>query len=162
MNKNVVIISYEVNFVMGSMRSLLEENGYGVTMLKPLVSSINNMLPTTDVFFVSPAGMDTSAVYNLMVFMKDICLEKSKFVIPIGDKVDIELIRKCLPEEVIPDEVEKPFSVEKFKKIMANVENIIDNELNRKKILIIDDNKISLKKTQNLLAGKYNVTIATS
>ncbi|MCR5272799.1 MAG: response regulator [Lachnospiraceae bacterium] len=162
MNKNVVIISYEMNFVIGSMRGMLEDNGYGVTMLKPLVSSINNMVPTTDVFFISPSGMDSNALLNLLVFMKDICIEKSKFVIPIGTKEDIESIKRALPEEVIPGEVEKPFAVDRFRRIMTNVENVIDNELSRKRILIIDDNKISLAKTKSLLDGKYNVTVASS
>jgi len=158
----VLFISEEMNFAIGSMRTALEDMDYEVVMVKPLISTILSEIEKVDLLILSISGMDDNAALNLMVLLKDQCIDKNKHIIPFGDKEELYVMQKNLPDISIVARVEKPFQVDVFKKTMDRALDKISNENTKKKILVIDDNITSLVKTQKLLEEKYNVMIASS
>ena len=157
MDKKVILISLGSVFFVKTIRSGLEEEDYEVKSIKPDISEIENIKENSDIVILF-LWDDLYAKKDVLIFLKDICIEDDKTLFLIGNKQEFEVVVNLIPDVIVAKKFERP----------VNVDDIIEeldrraSEDKKKNILVVDDDGVFLRNMHNLLSIKYKVTMESS
>ncbi|WP_026670443.1 response regulator [Butyrivibrio sp. AE3006] len=99
---------------------------------------------------------------DVLHYLTDIMDERNLQMILIGEQIDIEQIRKHLPEELIYETFCRPVDNENFARTVADYFTKVASGEFKKSILIVDDDPQYLTLVREWLKGTYKVSMANS
>ena len=159
--KSVLLIGDTKSFMVSAVAKGIKEEGFRVIQVMPSVDEINRLteIPVIWVFYLDDKiGEQT----DLFVFLKDEIIERKVYFFPVGNPDEIaeatERISAPLIRESFSRPLNVPVMVAALEKAYAEESKIAE----RKQILIIDDNPMTLRSLQSQLEEKYRVYIASS
>lgn len=139
----------------------LKENGLNVINIEPKISEIEKYKESPNVFLFY-LGNYLEEISDVLIYLKDLCVEFDKIFCTIGDVTEHSVLIKSVPEEYIKEHFERPLKVkevsERMKEILSQ-----NNELSRRKrILLVDDDPTYLTMVKSWLDKDYRVVIVNS
>ena len=161
MYKEVILISNEVTFMVNAMIMNLEKNEYHVTHVKPEIHLLEEVKDNTEVFIFYLENIEDES-QDFQVYLKDLCMEKDKLLILVGNKVEISSVEKILPGEIIEAKMERPLDMKKLVELLDGIWEQTESNVRKKSILIVDDDITYLKTVKSWLDDKYRVSIVNS
>lgn len=166
MEKKILLICVNnQNFLVSAMGKKIEEAGYSVEYSTPDTKLIQARADCPDIFLIYLEG-DLEGFENVLKYArKEIQAgEKDKAVYIIGTQLELNLAYDVIPQSLLAGSFLRPFNVSD---IISKLNSITDtgNSLSKKdmkKILVVDDDPLTLRTMNNWLNKKYEVYMANS
>ena len=157
----VLLIRNSSTFMVNALVNNLEKNSYNVVEGDYDLKSV--LLHEDDVdVMVLFADDEITEKQNLLVYLKDLIVEKGKLLFLIGSKEEIEEISEYIPPHLFCEVVERPLDMNLFVEKIDNVMNEEQIEKRKKSILIVDDDASYLQLLYEWLKDDYRVGMAKS
>ncbi|MDR1701062.1 MAG: response regulator [Lachnoclostridium sp.] len=156
----ILVVSEIKNFLLMSMKKGLESVPYQVTILPADTDAINGIKGVIDgilIYTDEKLILQQKALH----FLKDKAVTEDIPIFVVGRPDELEEVKIMIPKHLIRREFIRPVKV-------SNLVNTIDktikqcNVQNEKKILVIDDSSIDLRRIKGWLENKYKVYLANS
>ena len=91
----------------------LQEAGYTISNVEPVVDELEAHQKEAE-FFVFYLGSFVSEISDVLVYLKDICLEQEKMLLVIGNPMELSTFEEYIPEAYITSKFERPLDVRKL------------------------------------------------
>ncbi|MCR5178193.1 MAG: response regulator [Lachnospiraceae bacterium] len=161
MEKRVLLVGKTTGFMMNAIINGLKKENYEVL---ETVADVNQIGRITDLprLVVLYLDADLASETEVLVYIKDIVMEKELSLFVAGTDDEIEEVLKTLPESIIRDKLLRPLNV---KDLVADLDAEVERGTAaeaRKKILIVDDDPTMLRMIKSLLEKEYRVYMANS
>ncbi|WP_026523975.1 response regulator [Butyrivibrio sp. MB2005] len=161
MATRIMIISRGAGFMIYALESNLMESGFETVHAEPLVKSIEMVKENVDiVLLLADEYIYESA--DALVYLKDLCEDKELPVCLIGYEIEMEEVKRYIPEKFIIKEFTRPFDAKNVSEELKDVSQIAEEKKLGKHILLVDDDPTSLRMFQGWLSEKYRVTAVKS
>ncbi len=158
--KNVLLVGEKLNYLIISIVSNLQSETLNANVCSADIESLNRADKDIQALIIY-ADSTLAADHQLLVYLKDLVLEKDIAVFVIGADDELESIRTVIPKHMIQEEFLRPINVKKVAESIANYV-LSDKAQNKKKILVVDDSSVMLHSLKGWLGDKYQVTLADS
>ena len=157
----VLLIRNSSTFMVNALVNNLEKNSYDVVEGDYDLKSVIPHEDDVDVMVLF-ADDEITEKQNLLVYLKDLIVEKGKLLFLIGSKEEIEEISEYIPPHLFCEVVERPLDMNLFVEKIDNVMNEEQIEKRKKSILIVDDDASYLQLLYEWLKDDYRVGMAKS
>ncbi len=162
MKKELIFIDNGASFMTNAILMNLRKADYEVKETEATVKALSDLKKEKGkilLFYLGPYIDDRS---DVLVFLKDLCMENENHLFVIGDEKEYESLYKVVPEKMVKEAFHRPLDmkmlVEKLDLFMQqNSEFML-----RKQILLVDDDPTFLKMMYEWLSGIYRVTMVNS
>ena len=161
MASNILIISQGSSFMTNALVNSLNKSDFNCTVVAPDIKAIGDNCQETDIFILF-GGEYVFEQANVLVYMKDICVEYEKPFCVIGYENEIAEIKDTIPDNFITREVKRPFDMKYLTNILVSLAVADEKRKKGKHILLVDDDAVFLKMMQDWLSMKYNITAVRS
>ncbi|MBR6013886.1 MAG: response regulator [Selenomonadaceae bacterium] len=161
MRTELLFISQGVSFMGNSIQKNLESAGYDVTRVDPEIKEIAAKKDEIPIF-VFYLGKFVEDNPEVLVYLKDVCLEEEKFLILLGNLDELSFVENTLPPTAISAKFERPIDLKKLTAEVQRLVHTVDEREMKKSILLVDDDPTFLKMMKSWLDYEYRVTIVTS
>ena len=161
MKKKILLISQGAAFMVGTINKNFKDAGYEVVPVLPKLDDIDAHQGEAELF-VFYLGDFVSDIAETLVFLNDLCTERDKLLILIGNPAELSVVEQYIPQAVAAAIFERPLDV---KSLIAETERLMEANYDserRKSILLVDDDVTFLKMMKGWLSMSYRVTIVTS
>lgn len=155
MDKRVLLIGNEHEFLMKSIKQEMIRRGYDVVCTLPKIDLVNRNGEGIKVYLLFVETADS--IRDLLVYLKDTAYDKRIQIGIVGEKADVQDAIRYLMQDNVAMSFERPVD---SKAISAGLEELYEvsrKENVRKSILVIDDDPTFLRRTQDLLKNTYKV-----
>ena len=161
MEKRVLIVGYSETFIVKGIEMKLSEIGVDSVFSETKIKSIKEAARDTDViiFYMDEAIKDMT---DVVVYLNDICTEEDKKLIPIGKKVEYEIVKKHVKPKSILKWFERPLDMNSFLDMVEAYFELASIEARKKSILIVDDDVTYMRMIAEWLEHEYRVGMANS
>lgn len=159
-NQAVVICEKESFLVKALIRNL-NENGYEGVYSTSTVQEVGNHQEEADIYILYKDELLESDV-DLIVYLKDNGIAEGKLVVLIGTEEDYKLMTKVIPKEMLSAWVTRPFDMKELMDKLNTLSEQKKEGLNKRSVLVVDDDLTFLKTVEGWLKDKYRVTIVNS
>ena len=157
----IMVIRSSRTFMVNSMITNLEgigclvyEVGFDVKEISVYQDEVDLMLLYSD--------RDIGEYLSALIYLKDLCMEKSKQLLVIGSREELDEITENIPEHLLVDAIERPLDmnalVEKINSLKT--EEVIEQR--KKSILVVDDDASYVQLLREWLKNDYRVGMARS
>ena len=157
----VLLVRGKVTFMISALISSLEKGNYEVIEadydLKSVIAHENEV----DVMVIF-ADEKIPEKQSLLVYLKDMCVEKGKLMILIGNKEEIDNVSEYIPPHLFCEVVERPLDMNLFIEKLDNIMSEEQFEKRKKSILLVDDDASYLQLLHDWLSADYRVGMAKS
>ena len=161
MGNKILFISEGKSLIINAILRNLQKHGYEPVNCHLDVGEINQHQAETDIFLLY-LNDGADAKDDVLVFLKDLCTEKQKLLILLGNPADILSVEQYIPEALISATFERPVQVEALLDELDYLQDVNAAQGRLKHILLVDDDETFLKTLKNWLERQYRVTIVTS
>ncbi|MBQ9441521.1 MAG: response regulator [Selenomonadaceae bacterium] len=144
-----------------SIQKKLEGAGYEVVRVDPVVEEISAKKDDISIF-VFYLGKFVEDSPEVLVYLKDVCLEEEKFLLLLGNLDELSFVENTLPAAAITEKFERPIDLKKLTAEVQKLAQTVDEKEMQKSILLVDDDPTFLKMMKGWLDSDYRVTIVTS
>ncbi|MBO6114912.1 MAG: response regulator [Lachnospiraceae bacterium] len=151
----------KVSFMINALAANLKNGGYDVIESDFDIKSVVAHEENTDIMILF-AGENITVRQNLLVYLKDIVVEKGKLLILIGEKEEIDAISEYIPPHLFCEVIERPLDMNAFIEKIDNIMNEEQAEKRKKSILLVDDDSSYLQLLHEWLKEDYRVGMAKS
>lgn len=159
MEKNIVIISAAETFSVRGIEMKLAGIGVHTVYSAPEINELKSKL--------DPAGLillytdeDVADKIEILVFLKDHCVEHNKQVMVIGSADEYDSVCKHISNDHIAAFFRRPLEIET---LLDDVNKYFsEGNDHRKSILIVDDNVTYMSMIMDWLKDSYRVSMANS
>ncbi|MDO5383141.1 MAG: response regulator [Eubacteriales bacterium] len=162
MNRKALFIGENTgSFIFKSIQNTVKEIDLDADYVAANVKEISSVIDKYDMIFLY-GGEYIDESMEMVVYLKDYCLEKEKKISIIGFSEEIARLKKTFPEPLIFSTYERPINV---KELVGRIKEDMEKEAvedNKKHILVVDDSGTMLRTVKSWLSGKYKVSIASS
>ncbi len=158
--KRILIIGHKGEFLVNSLENDLRFRGYVVDVVNPTITEISKVDPAIHIYMFVMESIDDTA--ELFVYLRDQVFDKQLHIFIICPTGEEGEIKKILPPEDICAIFTRPVNIKEIGQAIDKKYAETKGESKKKSILIIDDDPVFLRKTQNLLRKEYKTYIATS
>ena len=157
-SKKIVLINQKQSFLVSTIIDKLKESGYDIITADTSVSDLKQKLSLVDqvIFYL---GDFIDEIHDVMVYLRDICIEEEKYLYLIGSKVEIDEAKKAFSSDIVTCAFERPINVKDLINTIADIRNESER---RKSILVVDDDGTFLRAVHNWLSDTYRVTMVSS
>lgn len=160
MEKRVLLIGGGKSFMVTSIAKELRENGFEVVQASADVTEIERLENKPSVYLIYIDDVDE--MMELFVYLRDKVVEDDISVSVIGSSDEIAKIKDKVPEGMVAAAFERPVNVKELGKGMIKVVEQEDIRLQKKKILVVDDDGTMLRTIKSWLSEKYQVFMVNS
>ena len=160
MEKRVLLIGSEKSFMVTSIANELKECGFEVIRAIPDVTQIERMEDKPSVYLVYVEDVDN--MLEMFVYLKDKVVEDDISVSIIGSSEEIEKILAKVSRDRFAAVFERPVNVKELGRQMIAVVEREEVRLQKKKILVVDDDGTMLRTIKSWLSEKYQVFMVNS
>jgi CheY-like chemotaxis protein len=160
MDSRILLIGSSKSFMVTSIANELRSSGFEVVVTEPDVTTIDRIenRPNVFLFYVdTPEDMK-----DVFVYIKDKVMEDDVSVSIIGSHEDITKIFNNVPRERVAAVFERPVNVKELGRQMLEVVAKEDERLQKKRILVVDDDGTMLRTIKSWLSESYQVFMVNS
>lgn len=160
MKSRILLIGSGKSFMVTSIANELRSSGFDVVQTEPDVTAIDRIenRPSVFLFYVD----DPEDMKDIFVYIKDKVLEEDISVSVIGSHDDITKIFNNAPRDRVAAVFERPVNVKELGRKMMEVVAREDERLQKKRILVVDDDGTMLRTIKSWLSGSYQVFMVNS
>ena len=161
MKTGILFIAQGFSFMSNSIQKSFETAGYEVTRAEPEIEIVSKYKDELNIFvlFLGKFVYDSS---DILVYLKDVCLEQEKFLILLGNHDEIDFAQKSLPTSAVTAIYERPVDLKRLTQEIGQLAQAVSMREAQKSILLVDDDPTFLKMMKGWLETDYRVTIVTS
>ncbi len=134
----VTIIREKMTFMVNSIVINLRKANYSVNEANMDVSNISNYVDESDMLILY-SDEEIGGKQNTLVYLRDLCVEKSKLMILIGVKEEIDEVTAYIPPHLFADIIKRPLDMNAFIERVDEIMNDEEIESRKKSILLVDD-----------------------
>ncbi|MCR5082164.1 MAG: response regulator [Parasporobacterium sp.] len=160
-SKNVLIItSNQYSIIMKTLQEYLTKAEYTVAFSQATIEDLSQERTTPEVVLLYAEDLDDKD--DVIIFIRDICVEKGLQMGIIGHANQIEELKKKIPGGLIWDCFERPFNA---LDLVTTLNGYMEGKklgLTRKHIMVVDDSEVQLRLIESWLGDKYRISTATS
>ncbi len=161
MENNLLLISKGSSFMIDALTKALKDNNINVIHTEPKISELEKYKDDPGVFLFY-LGNFVDEISDVLVFLKDMCIEYDKTLCVIGDATEYSVMTNSIPAEYVKEHFERPLDIKKVSENMQEVLSVNDSLSKRKKILLVDDDPTYLTMVKAWLDEAYRVVIVNS
>lgn len=159
MDKSILLIGDKKSFMVKAVISGLESNGFDVNPVGSLPDDIKKAVKGGEVCLLY---CDNSVDAASMACIRDIIDDRDIKLFAIGLPEDFSRLFPIIPRAKIEDVFERPFSVDNVANKLAIALMVREEGESKKRILLVDDDQVSLNAIKSCLAKQYKVYVANS
>lgn len=160
MEKRVLLIGDGKSFMVTSIAKELRSEGFDVIMATADVTEIEHIKDKPNVYLIYVDDLDR--MMEFFVYLRDKIVENDISVSVIGSPDEIEKIYNTTSKGKIAAVFERPVNV---KQLASEMHKVVEDEevrLQKKRILVVDDDGTMLRTIKTWLSEKYQVFMANS
>ncbi len=160
MEKRVLLVGGGKSFMVTSIAKELREEGFEVIQASPDVTEIERIENKPSVYLIYVD--DLEEMMEFFVYLRDRVVENDLSISIIGSHDEIEKIYNATSKNKIAAAFERPVNVKELGREMSRV---VENEqvrLQKKRILVVDDDGTMLRTIKSWLSDKYQVFMVNS
>lgn len=160
METRILLIGSGKSFMVTSIANELKASGFEVIKTEPDVTAIERIenRPPVFLFYVD----EPEDMKDVFVYIKDKAVEDDISISIIGSHDDITKIFTNVPRERVAAVFERPVNVKQLGAQMMEVVAKEDERLQKKKILVVDDDGTMLRTIKSWLSDHYQVFMVNS
>ena len=158
-NKKVVLVTDSDGFLVKSLEQSLIDNGFDTRMITFNIDKLHNLEKEIEGVVLFIESVDISNTF--LMYLKDVMTDKGLYACLVGEKVEInEAVSRLSGCRTVlaPRPIDVKDIIKKVKELHGEY---LHNE-EKKKILVIDDDPMFLKRMKGMLKNAYNVYVANS
>ena len=161
MDKSILLISQGSTFMVNALENGLTDANMNVINAAPKIAELEKYKdsPTVFLFYLGSFVEDIS---DVLVYLKDMCVEKEKILCVIGDAAEYNTLTRIIPEDIIKEHFERPLNIRNVAENMQLIMDANDELSRRKRILLVDDDPTFLTLIKSWLDSEYRVVIVNS
>ena len=160
MDKRVLLVGDSKSFMVTSIAKELKENGFEVIQTGHNVTEVERLENKPNVYLIYVDDVDSMTEF--FVYLRDKVVEDDLSISVIGSPDEIEKIRGHVASERIAAIFERPVNVKELGQKMMDVVEQEDIRLQKKRILVVDDDGTMLRTIKSWLQEKYQVFMVNS
>lgn len=160
MEKRVLLVGGGKSFMVTSIAKELREGGFEVIQAAPDVTEIEHIENRPLVYLIYVDDLDE--MIDFFVYLRDKVVEDDISVSIIGSPDEIEKIYNTTTKDKISAVFERPVNVKELGRKMLQVVENEEVRLQKKRILVVDDDGIMLRTIKSWLSEKYQVFMVNS
>lgn len=160
MEKRIVLIGDTKSFMVSSIVKELNEKGFEIIQSPCDLDELNKIENRPSVFLLYIDEL--AEMKDILVYLKDSIIEGNISLSIIGSKNDIEQIEENIPNTSIAATFIRPVNVKEMAIKMEKVVLAEDERLQKKKILVVDDDGTMLRTIKGWLQKDYQVFMVNS
>lgn len=160
MDKRILLIGDKKSFMVTSIAKELREEGFEVIQSTHDVTEIERIENKPDVYLIYVEELDD--MMEFFVYLRDRVVESDISVSVIGSPDEIEKIYNTTSKDKIAAVFRRPVNVKELAREMLNVVEKEGMRLQKKKILVVDDDGTMLRTIRSWLSEKYQVFMVNS
>lgn len=150
----------ELNFVMHTLMDTVEKEGLTVKKSDIALKDITELKELPEMFVVDAEALNNNS--ESRVFLCDLCIEKYKKMIVIGNKEELEKTLENISKKIVSETFERPIDNTEVARRILKISNDIKERRGQRKILVVDDSPVFLRTISEWLELAYNVSICPS
>lgn len=155
------MISQGTTFMVEAISKNLVEARFKVISCTPTTSELKKHIDESDIFLFY-LGNYLDEISEALVFLKDVCIEKEKFLNVIGDQGEVDTLKHTIPEHLIDNIFTRPLDVKRLVDVLNDIALKNDENSRKKSILLVDDDPTFLRMVKDWLSESYRVTMVNS
>ena len=160
MDKRVLLIGGGKSFMVTSIAKELKEQGFEVVQASCDVTEIEYIKDRPNVYLIYVDDLDE--MREFLVYLRDKAVESDISVSVIGSPDEIEKIYNIASRDKIAAVFERPVNVKELGRKMLKVVEAEEVRLQKKRILVVDDDGTMLRTIKSWLSEKYQVFMVNS
>ncbi len=150
-----------MTFMVNALVNNLKSAEYTIQEVNLDIKNIVTHEDEVDAFILF-ADAEIIEKQSTLVYLKDLCVEKSKLMILIGSKEEIDEVSSIIPPHLLADTIERPLDMNTFIEKLDNLMNEKEIEGRKKSILLVDDDASYIQLLHEWLKDNYRVGMAKS
>ena len=160
MEKRILLIGGGKSFMVTSIAKELREEGFDVVQSSYDVTEIERIENKPSVYLIYVDDLD--AMMEFFVYLRDKAVESDISISVIGSPDEIEKIYNTTTKDKIAAVFERPVNVKELGREMHKVVEKEEVRLQKKRILVVDDDGTMLRTIKSWLSEKYQVFMVNS
>ncbi len=161
MKKKILIIRQSTSFMVDAIINNLSAAGFEVEQCDTTIKDFSSKMEDVDILLLY-IGNGVTDIRDMLVFVKDVVIEKEKYLNVIGDKKDIDDLFITIAEEKISKIFYRPLDLKVLVEELEKEVEGIQSEQRKKNILLVDDDIAYLKTIKNWMSDLYHISIVSS
>ena len=158
MAKKILLINQNAVLITGRLIPILKNSDIECVSVEPDLDKIMHEKDNADIF-VLLAGDLVLASKDFLVSLKEVCATVSKPLCVVGYDKEIEAVEQSIPKNMIAREFVRPIDINTLADTLKMMLNSGGN-VEKKQILLVDDDITFLKMMQKWLGTKYHTAAA--
>ena len=162
-DNNVLIIGEKESFIIRVLMKKLADAGLGIAPIftEPSIDAVNQLFSKVSLVIYYLEANEQPSV-EILTYLSDHLRQDGKQIILIGEPSDTDAVKKIIPESLIYKVFKRPLDYGAFT-LAVNMQSVEAMEgLNKKSILIVDDDPNYMSLIREWLKDTYKVSMATS
>lgn len=161
-NKKVLLVCEAPNsFIVKAIKDGIESGGFDCSVVGMSISEIEGSKVVPDCVFLY-IDENTEKNGEVVIYLKDKCIEDEKMIFLAGYGSDITDVRKVVPDSIVGGCFERPIDAKAIGEKLAAMMESYEASNEKKHILVVDDSGTMLRTIRDWLSGKYKVSIVNS
>ncbi|MCR5501495.1 MAG: response regulator [Lachnospiraceae bacterium] len=160
-NKTALIVSEKETFTVRGLEMKLKTIDIEPLYSAAQMEQLKTRCEEADLFILYTDD-EVGKYANILVFMRDYCIEHDKQIVVIGAKEEYKFVCGLISENQIHKFYERPLDMERFLDEMSTYFSEVSEEARRKSILIVDDDVSYMRMIADWLKDKYRVSMVNS
>ncbi len=147
--------------MINALSKWLTDSGIEVLQTEPEIEKLKEFREKPMVFLLY-LGSYIDENSDMLVYLKDMCVEKEKLLCTIGDSSDYDTLIRYIPEAIVKEHFSRPLNVREVAERMQHIMSLSDEVFRKKHILLVDDDPTYLTLVKSWLDENYRVSIVNS
>ena len=160
MDKRILLIGGGKSFMVTSIAKELTSEGFDVIQSSYNVTEIEHIENKPNVYLIYVDDVDD--MMEFFVYIRDKFVENDLSISIIGSHDEIEKIYNATTKDKIAAAFERPVNVKELAREMHKVVEKEEERLQKKRILVVDDDGTMLRTIKSWLSDKYQVFMVNS
>ncbi|MBR1670783.1 MAG: response regulator [Butyrivibrio sp.] len=160
MEKRVLLIGGGKSFMVTSIANELKNKGFEVLQANPDVTEVERIPDKPSVYLIYIDDIDN--MMEFLVYLRDKFVEDDLSVSIVGSHEEVEKVYGASGRDKIAAVFERPINVKELGQKMLEVVEKEEVRLQKKKILVVDDDGTMLRTIKSWLSDKYQVFMVNS
>lgn len=160
MAKKILLINQNAILITGRLIPLLSSSGVECSSVEPDTEKVMHEKDSADIF-VLIAGDFVHEAKDFLAALKGVCFTTGKPLCVMGYDKELETVGQSIPKNMIAREFSRPLDIKALANALTMILNSGEN-VEKKQILLVDDDITFLKMMQKWLGTKYRVAAARS
>lgn len=160
MDKRVLLVGGGKSFMVTSIANELKNKGFEVIQSAPNVTDIERIKDKPSLYLIYIDQIDD--MMELFVYLRDKVFEDDLSISIIGSPDEIEKIVENKDSAMLSAVFERPVNVKELGQKMIELVEKENIRLQKKRILVVDDDGVMLRTIKSWLSEKYQVFMVNS